>query len=132
MHIKYTRVAEACVLKEPKALWAEAAAAVRGEAAHQDSHTRQQTWAPWDALTAVSDPSAASHLHKELIELNKKAFTVGYRVRLKITLETEVIEHAYGVLGDRLHIFTASGQISNDEQELDSLTFPNASDISQV
>lgn len=43
-----------------------------------------------------------------------------------------MIEYAYGVLGDRLHIVTASSQISNDEPELDSLTFPNASDISQV
>lgn len=40
--------------------------------------------------------------------------------------------HKVGILGDRLRIVTASGQISNDEPELDCLTLPNASGISQV
>lgn len=61
-----------------------------------------------------------------------KTSTLGYGVRLKTALETEAVEYARGVLGDRLDIVTAGDQTSNDEPELDCLTLPKVSDINQV
>lgn len=45
------------------------------------------------------------------------------------TLETAIVEYVHSVLGDRLHIVTTGGQISNCEPDLDCLTLLKTSDV---